>query len=161
MARTIIGWDEKIKLFWKNYVIQTFLAALTIFILLVSLHLQNVVIIASIGATAFIVFTMPQDLTAKPRSVIGGHLVGFACGALCALIPHSSFLATAIVLAVAVGLSIFLMVVIDTEHPPASGTALGLAMAGYSHSALISVITSVIILSLMHRLLKSYLKNLV
>jgi CBS-domain-containing membrane protein len=161
MARKIIRWDEKIKLFWKNYIIQTLLATLSIFILLVSLHLQNAVIIASIGATAFIVFTMPQDITAHPRNVIGGHFVGFACGALCALIPHSTFVATAAVFALAVGLSIFLMVVIDTEHPPASGTALGLAITGYSSSALISVVTSVIILSLIHRLLKSHLKNLV
>jgi len=161
MVRRIIKWDQKIRIFWKNYLTQTFLATLSILILLLSLHLQNAVIIASIGATAFIVFTMPGDITAKPRSVIGGHFVGFTCGALCALLPHATFIANAAVYALAVGLSIFIMVVIDTEHPPASGTALGIAMTGFSSSALISVITSVIVLSLIHQFLKPYLKNLV
>ena len=38
--------------------------------------IEHAVVIASIGATAFIVFTMPRNITAKPRRVIGGHLAG-------------------------------------------------------------------------------------
>jgi len=52
------------------------------------------------------------------------------------------------------------MVVVDTEHPPASGTALGVAITGFSLNAVIAVITSVIILSLVHRFFGSRLKCL-
>ena len=79
---------------WKNYLYQSFLATVIVFIILLLLTVEHAVVIASIGATAFIVFTMPRNITAKPRRVIGGHLVGLLSGSLCALIPHSSTLAT-------------------------------------------------------------------
>jgi CBS-domain-containing membrane protein len=57
---------------------------------------------------------------------------------------------------VAVGLSFFTMVVTRTEHPPASGTALGVAIAGFSLGAAIAVVTSVVMLSLVHHFLGHY-----
>ncbi|MGB2877910.1 MAG: HPP family protein, partial [Dehalococcoidales bacterium] len=65
---------------WLNYIYQSLLATIVIFIILLLLNLEHVVVIASIGATAFIVFTMPRNVTAAPRRVIGGHIVGFICG---------------------------------------------------------------------------------
>ena len=53
------------------------------------------------------------------------------------------------------------MVVIDTERPPAAATALGVAITGFSLSAAIAVITSVIVLSLAHHFLKPFLRDLV
>ena len=151
---------EKFRIFWKNYIFQSFLAALTMFLVLLFLSLEHAVIIASIGATAFIVFAMPKNVTAKLRNVVGGHLVGLISGSLCALIPHPSFSA-AVIYSFAVGLSIFIMVATDTEHPPASGTALGVAVTGFSVNVAIAVIASAIVLSLVHYFLKPYLKDLV
>ncbi len=152
---------KEFKLFWKNYVFQSFLATLTIFISLLFLSMKYAVIIASIGATAFIVFAMPKSITANPKNVIGGHLVGLLSGCLCALIPCSSFLCSIFAYSFAVGLSIFIMVATDTEHPPASGTALGFAITGFDLNAATTLITSIIILSLAHYLFKPYLKNLI
>ena len=135
---------------WKNYLYQSFLAMAVVFIVLWLLTLQNAVVIASIGATAFIVFTMPKNITAQPRRVIGGHILGLVSGSLCSLIPHTSTLATILVLSLAVGISICLMVAIDVEHPPASGTALGIA-----------ILTSSLILSLAHYCSKRFLKDLI
>jgi CBS domain-containing membrane protein len=59
---------------WKRYLYQNFLATVIFFAVLPTLTLQHAVVIASIGATAFIVFTMPRNITAKPRGVIGGHI---------------------------------------------------------------------------------------
>jgi CBS-domain-containing membrane protein len=151
---------EELRLFWKNYILQSLFAAVTLFLVLLLLSLEQAVIIASIGATAFIVFAMPQNITAQPRNVLGGHLVGTLCGCLCALIPHHSFLSCNLVYSLAVGLSIFIMVVTDTEHPPASGTALGLAISGFSFSVVTAVLTSGILLSLVHYFCKPYLKDL-
>ncbi|OHE59734.1 MAG: hypothetical protein A2Z47_16355 [Thermodesulfovibrio sp. RBG_19FT_COMBO_42_12] len=74
MERSITKSIEELRVFWKNYVFQSLFATLAIFIVLLFLNLQHVVIIASIGATTFIIFAMPNYITAKPRNVIGGHL---------------------------------------------------------------------------------------
>ncbi|MEA3225762.1 MAG: HPP family protein, partial [Planctomycetota bacterium] len=123
---------REFRAYWKNYVFQSLLATLVIFFILLSLSFQeDAVIIASLGATAFIVFAMPNQITARSRNIIGGYIVGFLCGFVCSLVPIAEVmnesLGHSLLYAVAVGLSIFIMVVIDTEHPPASGVALGVA----------------------------------
>ena len=65
-----------------------------------------------------------------------------------------------LVYALAVGISIFLMVALDFEHPPASGTALGVAMTGFSLNVMLAVITSSVLLALAHIFLRRYLKDL-
>lgn len=145
---------------WKNYLYQSLLAAIVVFIVLLILTIENAVVIASLGATAFIIFTMPRNITARPRRVIGGHLVGLFSGSLCALIPHSSTLASISVFALAVGISICLMVALDFEHPPASGTALGVAITGFSPGVMIAIVTSSLVLSLAHHFSKKFLKDL-
>ena len=146
--------------FWKHYVFQSILATFVIYLILLFLTLQEAVIIASLGATTFIIFAMPKYITAQPRNVIGGHLIGLACGYLASMIPYEGFLSPPIIYASAVGLSIFLMVITNTEHPPASGTALGVAISGFSFNVLAAVITSVIALSAIHHFFRGYLQDL-
>lgn len=152
---------EDIRTLWKNYIYQSFLATLVIFIVLWLLSVEEAVIVASIGATAFIVFAMPSYLTAKTRRIMGGHAAGFLCGTLGALVLQHWSISPTIVYAITVGLSIFLMVVLDFEHPPASGTALGVAISGFSVKVLIAVLTSAVILSLAHHFMKKHLKDLI
>jgi len=160
LAPTLRRFARKFRLLWKYYLWQSSIAALVVFIVFLILDVQNAVIITSIGATAFIVFTMPKNITAEPRRVIGGHLIGLLSGSLIALIPHPSVLPSAVTYALAVGISIFLMVMTNTEHPPASGTALGVTITGFSPGVAIAVVTSAIILSLAHHFLKRFLKDL-
>jgi CBS-domain-containing membrane protein len=103
MKKSIHKMFEEFRLFWKHYVLQSLFATLSVFIVLYFLSLQQAVIVASIGATAFIVFAMPNYVTAQPRNVIGGHLIGLAYGFLFSLIPHSSLLASLTVYSLAVG----------------------------------------------------------
>ena len=152
--------NKEIRPYWKHYVFQSIFATFVVFIILLSLSLQNAVVIASLGATAFIVFAMPKNVTAKGRNVIGGNLVGLITGSLCALIPHPSFMTSILVYSLAVGLSIFIMVITDTEHPPASGVALGVVMRGFSFAVAIAIVTSVVILSFVHHFFKRYLRDL-
>lgn len=160
MKKTIAKIAGELKSSWRNYVLQSLFATAALFIVLFFLGLQNAVIIASIASTLFIVFAMPNSPTAKSRNIIGGHLAGLILGSLCALIPHTSFLQAGVVYSIAVGLSFFTMVITDTEHPPAAGTALGVAIMGFSLKVAVAVITSVIILSLVHHFFKNYLKDL-
>ncbi len=88
-------------------------------------------------------------------------MIGLICGSLFALIPHASFIVFNIVYALAVGSTFFLMVTTDTEHPPAAGTALGIALAGFSFDLALALITSVAILASIHYFFKPYLKDLV
>ena len=62
--------------------------------------------------------------------------------------------------AVSVGISIFFMVLTNTEHPPAAGTILGLVVGGWTLPAVIFILTGVAILSIVHVLLKPRLVNL-
>ena len=151
---------DEFRQFWRHYVLQSILATLSVFIVLYFLSLQHAVIIASIGATAFIVFAMPDNITAQARNVIGGHLVGLFYGFLFSLIPQPALIYSIMVYSLAVGATIFTMVVTDTEHPPAAGTALGVAMTGISLDVFIAVSMSIILLSLIHRFFKPHMKDL-
>jgi CBS-domain-containing membrane protein len=151
----------QLRLYWKNYLWQSACATLAILVVLVVLNLGQAVIISSIGATTFIVFMKPRNAFATPRSVIGGHLVGVLVGGLLALVPHRSSWAACLVYALAVGGALLVMAVTDTEHPPAAGTALSVASSGGAWwIAVLAVLTSAVLLSLFHRLLRPYLKDL-
>jgi CBS-domain-containing membrane protein len=145
---------------WRNYVWQSLCATLAVLVVLAVLDLRQAVIISSIGATAFIVFMKPRNPFAAPRNVIGGHLVGLTCGALCALIPHRSPPVALLLYALAVGLSLFTMVVTDTEHPPAAGTALSVVTLGPNWETIVALLISVVLLVLIQRLLRRYLIDL-
>jgi CBS-domain-containing membrane protein len=41
-------------------------------------------IIASIGASSFLVFAAPEAYSSRPRSLIGGYCVGILTGVICA-----------------------------------------------------------------------------
>ncbi|MBM4148553.1 MAG: HPP family protein [Lentisphaerae bacterium] len=153
--------DRRVRPFWPSYVLQSVLAAASIFVVLVALHRQNLVVAASLAATAFTVFTMPGSMTASARNVIGGHVVGLAFGSVFALAsPQSPFLHDAMY-ALAVGCAMFVMAATNTEHPPAAGTALGVAMAGLAWRLLLGVLLGAVLLVLIHRLLRPVLRDLV
>ena len=72
MKRSVLKMIEEFRLYWRHYVLHSLFATVAIFIVLYFLSLQNAVIIASIGATAFIVFAMPDYVTAQPRMSSAG-----------------------------------------------------------------------------------------
>ncbi len=83
--------DDKFFSYRKQYFIQSGYAAVSIFIITFILY-NNPIVIASIGATAFIVFSMPNSITAQPRRIIGGHLVGFILGSCFGVFPFMNVL---------------------------------------------------------------------
>ncbi len=115
----MVIWDNFKKL-WKYYVFQSLLTGLVIFIVVLTVGKDKVVIIASMGATAFICFVRPRSVSAQTKHVIGGHFIALICGAIFVqtAMPYYVECPSAVVLAA------FLMVVFDVKHPPAAGTAL-------------------------------------
>lgn len=68
--------DKSFKKAPKSYVRQSLLAALVVAIILLFFRmLGGFVIIAALGASTFIVFAVPDSITAEPRRLIGGHTV--------------------------------------------------------------------------------------
>ena len=152
---------SEFKQLWTNYLFQSILCTLCVLAVLWVLGEGQYVIIAAVGASSFIVFAMPKSVTAQPKSIIGGYLIGLGIGSLSWLIPQPSFAYQIIVYAAVVGLTMFAMVTTDTEHPPACGTALGVAISGWSLSVTLTILVSAIILATAHVLLARFLKDLV
>jgi CBS-domain-containing membrane protein len=146
---------------WHRYLFQSLLAVASLALILFLLRWRHWAIVTALGSTVFVLFVMPHRPVAAPRNTFVGHLIGIVCGLLCAYIPHRTELGTALVYALAVGLSIFVMLLTDTEQPPAAGTALAFVIRGYDLTALVGTLLSVLILSVIHLILKPYLRDLV
>lgn len=164
MARSLQSMLNEFRSYWKYFVFQSLLAALSVYLVLVILNPDEAVIIASLGATAFVVFALPEKITAQPRNVIGGHIVGLLCGLLGAgllqVLPTDYNSVENAIYAFSVGLSIFIMVISDTEHPPAAGTALGVAIKGFNIHIIAGVLLFAILFSVIRRLLRNILRDL-
>lgn len=148
---------SKFKKLWKYYILQSLLAAIAVFVLVLVLGRYKLVLVSAMGATTFIVFAMPQTVSAKTKNVIGGHLVGLFSGTIFYFTALPYFVEYPLV----VGLAIFLMVVLGLEHPPAAGTALAVVINEVSLEAFIVVMLSAVILSQCRYYMRNYLKDLV
>jgi CBS-domain-containing membrane protein len=149
--------DEKFKKLWKYYIWQSFLAAVALFIIVLALDKGKMVVISAMGATAFIVFAMPNAVSANSKNVIGGHLVGLILGMIFFFIDIPYFYEFPIV----VGIAIFVMAALDVEHPPAVGTALAVLINEVSIEVVFIIIAASVILSVCHYYLRHHLKDLV
>jgi len=80
----------------------------------------HLLIVASMAASATLLYATPHSPLAQPWNLVGGHLVsalaGLACGAL---IPEPTLAAGA-----AVGSAILLMELLSCLHPPSAATSL-------------------------------------
>jgi len=165
IAKSFSELRSKFKRLWPHYVFQSILCALCVLAVLWILQGRQLAIIAAIGASGFIVFAMPKSVTAQPKNILGGYLLGLAIGALSWLIPQPAFTYRIIVYAVVVGLTMFSMVATDTEHPPACGTALGVAIRNWADDqtlgVMLTIVVSAIILAVAHVVLARFLKDLV
>ena len=92
----------------------------------------NGLILASLGATAVLLFATPHAALSQPWNVLGGHGVAAVVGILVRdVLPHPLLAA-----AVAVGLAIWLMHYLRCLHPPGGATALYAVLGGDSVEAL-------------------------
>ena len=147
------------------YLLQSLMAFAVVAVLVVVLGaLTHGAVVAALGASTFIVFAMPSRDTARPRSLIGGHAVSMALGLLCSVPLRwgwvDSGIALALLGAVAVSLSLFAMVVFDMEHPPAAGNALAFATSTLAWGHVGFTLSAVLLLALVRRLLRGWLRDL-
>jgi len=83
-------------------------------------------IVASMGASAVLLFAVPHGPLSQPWSVIGGHILSAVVGVSCAkFIPN-----TLIAASLAVGLAIGVMYYLRCIHPPGGATAISAVIGG-------------------------------
>ncbi len=87
---------------------------------------SRLLLIASMGATAVLLFAAPKSPLAQPWNVIVGHLVSAAIG----FGAHAFLGGSALAAGVAVGLAISAMYALDALHPPGGATAAIPVIAG-------------------------------
>lgn len=162
--------DKKFRINYKRYLFQCSIATLATFLILLLIDkASNLIILASFGASAFIVFTMPHASAAKPRCLLGGYATGSIVGIVFYyinllisnnLLLQSSNIYLILSSALCVGITSLVMVITDTEHPPAVGMALGLVINDWSYLSLVITLLAIVSLSAVRKLLKPYLINL-
>jgi CBS domain-containing membrane protein len=103
------------------------IAALTLEVTQISHEFSVVIpVLASMGASTFLLFAVPHSPMAQPWPMLGGHIVSALIGVACAsLIPHP-----VIATAAAVALAIFAMHMMHCLHPPSAATAMIAVLGG-------------------------------
>ena len=154
-----------------NYLFQCGMATIALIVILL---LENAVlraaIVVAVASTTFRIFVVPDSVTSSLRRVIGGHAVAVVRGSIFSLIflipalesaSQESRYITDIMAALSVGLGILAMVATNTEDPPAAGTALGLVVHDWSWSAVVFILSSALILSVLRVVLRPRMINLI
>ena len=163
--------DPRLKRHALNYAFQPVLATLALLtILLVGDVVLNAAIVDAMASTVFTIFVVPDSIASTPRRVVGGHTAGVVAGSAVAAvvtvleIPMAADSARGALLvtvaALTVGLSMVLMVLTNTEHPPAAGAALGLVIHDWSLWSEGVIIVSAVALSILRAALRPRLANL-
>lgn len=128
--------------------------------------------VSSLASSAFIMFTRPNasDVTSS-RFVLSygiNILIGFLTHVLLRhlfgsnnFVGHTdSFLVFALIVALALGLSIFVMLLLRIKHPPALGICLILIIDLRHYDLMIIVTIAVLLLAVLHHVLQPWLKQL-
>ena len=153
-----------------SFVFQALLAtAVMLAILTFVQSLSSAAIAAGLASSVVGIFIAPSHQTARIRSVVGGHAVALALGSLFSVMlyfgPVEAFLLDAELLrnlgyAAAVGTAMLLMAITNSEHPPAAGTALGMASREFDILIFLSIIGAVTLLAVMKLAIRPYLRDL-
>ena len=157
------------KLPWV-FVFQAALATLVMLAILTFVHsLSSAAIAAGLASSVVGIFVGPSNRTAQVRSVVGGHGVALVLGSIFSFIlffgPVETYLIDVDYLrnfsyAFAVGMAMLLMAITNTEHPPAAGTALGMASRDFDILIFLSIIGAVALLAVMKLAIRPYLRDL-
>lgn len=154
---------------WRIYARQSAMAAVLLWLILLTGDIiSNGAIVAAIASSVAIVFFVPHSVAASPFRIVGGHLSGVVAAYVVIgvglLIPATvSDAAWFIDLsgAAALGLVVLIMSMTNTEHAPAAGTALGLAVQEVPAASVLFIVTAAVLVAVARVFLGSRLHNLI
>ncbi|WP_165922490.1 HPP family protein [Pseudonocardia endophytica] len=78
-------------------------------------------LVGSMGASAVLVYGVPQSPLSQPRNLVGGHVLSAVVGVSCYRLLHVD---AGLVGAIAVAVAVAVMLLARAVHPPAGATAL-------------------------------------
>lgn len=151
----------------RRYIFQSLAAGVALVAILSAEEtLTNGTIVVAIASSVAIVFFAPHSIVSSPFRIIGGHLSAIVA-ALCTvgilLLMPDSVAANQWVIHImqgtAVALVILFMTITNTEHAPAAGTALGLAIS-VPRDSVIFIVSAAVVISLVRIVLYKRLHNL-
>lgn len=90
------------------------------------------VLVASMGASAVLLFAVPHGPLSQPWAVLGGHVISAIIGVACAQMIASEVVAASAAVGIAIGAMYYLRCV----HPPGGATALSAVIGGGATQAL-------------------------
>ena len=145
---------------FKRAILAGFFSAFTIGILTVLTYKSTfgLFLAGSFSSSMVLLFGFPESPFAQPKNVFFGHLVTALVGVVfVAFIPLPMF----INIALAVGVGIFLMILLNIVHPPAGGNPIMVIIGSVSYDYLLSPIIfgCIIIISLAILINKFLLKK--
>ncbi len=163
------AFDKQLSEHLSQYIKQCLMATGVIIAVILAFDVdEQTVIIATLGATTFIVFAMSHSYASEPRRIYGGYAIGILIGLLVYYlemflmwIDPSGFDGINIFLGgLAIGTSIFLMVFTNTEHPPAAGLSIGLLFNPWTVETIFVIIVAIFFLSTTKYFLRHWLIDL-
>lgn len=86
---------------------------------------QSLMLLGSFGASALLVFALPEGHLSQPRSVVGGHVSASAIALLCLTFFGPQWWAVGLSTGTAIGV----MMLTRTLHPPAGSNAIIIFLA--------------------------------
>jgi CBS-domain-containing membrane protein len=159
VAETSSGIVQRLRaLPWRNALLGGAGGFLAIALMAEARELSGIpLIVAPFGASCALVFGVPGSAFARPRNVIGGHLISAALGLLAATL----FSSPPIAMGVGVGLAIAAMLHTDTMHPPAGANPIVVVLSHVGWSflltpMLVGTLCIVLIGVLYHRLVSGH-----
>ena len=112
-------------------------------------------LVASFGSTMVLLFGYPESPFAHPKNIFFGHLVTATVGVIALTFVS---LPEYILIPIAVGLGVFLMIMLNVTHPPAGGNPIIVIIGSASFDYLLSpVITGSIIIIIFGVLLNKFI----
>ena len=154
-------WDRKFKVHPLNYVFQCAIATAYIIVILVALDLiTQTAIIATLGASTFIIFVRPHSYSARVRVMLGGYIIAIVVRIAMGILANLSVMETVFFThkvqfiffsAAAIGIVLPTMALTNTEHPPAAAMALGLVLNDWNIVILLFIICCVLLLGVVKK----------
>ncbi|MCL1828910.1 MAG: HPP family protein [Oscillospiraceae bacterium] len=153
----------------KNYIIQSLIIAFCLSLVLLVYRFFGGIVVASLGASSFILFITPHTNASKTRNLTGGYVFGSVSGIVFGLL-HTEIAALGfagaeyvliLICAAAAAAATFLMISTNLVHPPAAALALGLSSDPDCVRTAAAAVIGVILLCLIRKILKKHLKNLI
>ncbi len=148
---------EPLKTKLKNSTMQSVLVSLSVLVCFVLMrYVANGLVLASIGASAFIAFAFPNAESSRPRYLVGGYACGIGAGLaghgvyqlllLGASEAGDPFFLLALGCVLSAFLAAFFMMLLDLQHPPS--VALAISIVATSQPLQMSLIALLCILAL-------------